>query len=326
MDILFYPCNKPELVARVRTDLPELRVSIAETEEELSAAIGATDILVTGNRPYTATAARIIREQGRRLKMIHFTTSGIDTALKHGLPDDVVITNSAGTHANRIAQHAFALMLALTRCLNDAGEARRRHEWAHDTLGPKMISLERATLALLGLGAVGQEIARKAKAFDMRVIGISRSTAPLPNVDEIRPRERLLETLAEADVVAFATVYDDTTHHMLNAEGFAVLKPRAMIVNVARGPLIDEEAMIAALRAGRIGGAGMDVMTVEPLPADSPLWDLPNVVMTPHNASGGGDGQVEGIFNIIRENLARLKAGQPAINRVYGPERARQHA
>jgi len=128
MNILFYPCNKPELVERVRTSLPELGVSIGDTEDELQAAIGATDVLVTGNRPYTPTAARIIREQGRRLKMIHFTTSGIDTALKNGLPDGVVVTNSAGTHANRIAQHAFALMLALTRRLDDAVEARRHRE------------------------------------------------------------------------------------------------------------------------------------------------------------------------------------------------------
>lgn len=322
MQILFFPPNKPELVRRVEAALPELTVKTAENEDAMAAAIASTDILVTGNRPYTASAARTIREKGGRLKLIHFTTSGIDTALKHGLPEGVPVTNSAGTHSNRIGQHAIALLLALTRCLNDAQEARRRREWIHDSMQQHMISLERATMALIGVGAVGQEIARKAKAFDMRVIGVSRSSAPLPNIDEIRPRARLRETLQEADVVALATVYDDTTHHMLNADTLSVLKPRAIIVNVARGLLIDEVALIDTLRAGRIRGIGMDVMAVEPLPADSPLWSLPNVVMTPHTANGGGDGQVEGIFNIIRENLKRMTARQGLMNRVHGPELA----
>jgi phosphoglycerate dehydrogenase-like enzyme len=323
MEILFYACKKPDLVERVRAGLPELTVSLAETEAELPAAIVRADILVTANRPYNAVAAPIIREHGKRLKLIHFTTSGIDIALEHGLPGNVPVTNSSGTHANRIAQHACALMLALTRSFNEASESRRRHEWAHDDLASSMISIERATLVVIGLGSVGQEVARKAKAFDMRVIGISRSTSPLPNIDEIRPRERLIETLAEADVVMTTTVYDETSHHLLNAEGIAALKPRAIIVNVARGQLIDEAAMIAALRERRIGGAGLDVMSVEPLPKDSPLWDMPNVVLTYHNAAAGGDGQSEPIFAIIRENVARLKTGAPLIKHVFGPDRAR---
>ncbi|HTI88248.1 MAG TPA: D-2-hydroxyacid dehydrogenase [Alphaproteobacteria bacterium] len=323
MEILFYTCKKPDLVERVRTGLPELTVTLADTERELPEAIARADILVTANRPYNAAAARIIREHGKRLKLIHFTTSGIDMALEHGLPDNVPVTNSSGTHANRIAQHAFGLLLALTRSFNEAVEARKRHEWAHDALASSMISIEHATLVVIGLGSVGQEVARKAKAFDMRVIGISRSTSPLPNVDEIRPRGRLIETLAEADVVMTTTVYDETSHHLLNAEGIAALKPHAMIVNVARGQLIDEAAMIAALKARRIGGAGLDVMTIEPLPKDSPLWDLSNVVLTYHNAAAGGEGQSEPIFAIIRENVARLKSGQPLIKRVHGPERAR---
>jgi phosphoglycerate dehydrogenase-like enzyme len=325
MNILFHACNRPELVGRARKYLPEAEVLDSKTEGELRSVIASSNILVTTNRAYTATAAQIICEHGQRLQLIHFTTSGIDSALEHGLPENVPVTNSAGTHANRIAQHAFALMLALARGLNDALEARRQHQWIHDSLGPKMISLEGATMVLIGLGFVGQEIARKAKAFDMKIIAISRSTEPLANVDVIRPRDQILQALSEADVVALATTYDQTTHHMLNAEAIAALKPGALIINIARGQLIDESAMIEALRTNKIGGAGIDVMTIEPLPTDSPLWDLPNVVMTPHNASGGGgDGQNEKIFAIIKENIARLKTNQPVIRHAYGPERARQ--
>jgi phosphoglycerate dehydrogenase-like enzyme len=322
MEILFYACKKPDLVELVRAGLPELSVVEVETEGELPTAVARADILVTANRPYTAAAARIIREHGRRLKLIHFNTSGIDNALQYGLPDGIPVTNSSGTHAYRIAEHAFALMFAVTRSLNQASDARRRHAWIHDELASSMISVAGATLAVIGLGSVGREIARKAKAFDMRVVGISRAPAPLPNFDEVRPRERLIETLAEADVVMTATVYDDSSHHLLNADGIAALKPRAVIVNVARGNLIDESAMIAALAAGRIAGAGLDVMAVEPPPTDSPLWDLPNVVLTHHNASAGGDDSSEPIYAILRENVARLTTGGPLIKRIYGPERA----
>jgi phosphoglycerate dehydrogenase-like enzyme len=295
-----------------------VKILTANNEDELRKAIPEADVMVTSNRVYVPEPARIIRDGGKRLKWIQFTTSGIDKAVASGLPEGIPVTNAAGFHANRVAEHAFSLLLAVARRHMDAGAARPKRAWIRDEVSPLILTLEKATMVIVGLGSIGQSIARKAKAFDMRVIGISRSADALPNIDEMRPRERLVETLRQADVVAMAATYDESTHHILNAPAIAALKPKAIIVNIARGLLIDEPAMIAALKANRIYGAGLDVMATEPLPADSPLWDMPNVVMTPHTAGAGGD-KTDPIVNIITDNLTLFLAGKPLNKLVHGP-------
>lgn len=318
MNMLFFTSKEKEIIERLAKAFPEVKILTADSDDELRKRMPEADILVTSNRVYVPGPAKIIRDGGQRLKWIQFTTSGIDKAVASGLPDGIPVTNAAGFHANRVAEHAMSLLLAVARRHMDAGAARPKRDWVRDEITPHMLTLEKATMVLIGLGSIGQSIARKAKAFDMRVIGISRSTDPIDNIDEVRPRARLLESLKEADVVMLSAVYDETTHHILNAAGIAALKPRAIIVNIARGLLIDEPAMIAALQANKIYGAGLDVMTVEPLNADSPLWDMPNVVMTPHSAGAGGD-KTDPIVNIIVDNLALFKAGKPLDKLVYGP-------
>ena len=322
MNMLFYTSKETEIMARIAKAFPEIKITTADTDDELRARMPEADILVTSNRVYVPGPAKIIREHGQRLKWIQFTTSGVDKAVASGLPDSVPVTNAAGFHANRVAEHAMSLLLAVARRHREAGAARPRREWVRDEISPKMLSLEKATMVLIGLGSIGQSIARKAKAFDMRVIGISRSSDALPNIDEIRPRSRLVETMREADVVALSAVYDENTHGIVSAECIAAMKPTTIIVNIARGLLIDEGAMIAALKANKIYGAGLDVMAIEPLPADNPLWDMPNVVMTPHSAGAGGD-KTDPIVNIIADNLALFKAGQPLNKLVHGPATAK---
>lgn len=322
MNMLFYTSKEAKIIARITKAFPEVKILTADTDDELRARMPEADILVTSNRVYVPGPAKIIREHGQRLKWIQFTTSGVDKAVASGLPDGVPVTNAAGFHANRVAEHAMSLLLAVARRHREAGAARPRREWVRDEISPKMLSLEKATMVLIGLGSIGQSIARKAKAFDMRVIGISRSSDTLPNIDEIRPRARLVETMREADVVALSAVYDENTHGIVSAECIAAMKPTTIIVNIARGLLIDEGAMIAALKANKIYGAGLDVMAIEPLPADNPLWDMPNVVMTPHSAGAGGD-KTDPIVNIIVDNLALFKAGQPLNKLVHGPATAK---
>lgn len=322
MNMLFYTSKEAKIIARITKAFPEVKIITADTDDELRARMPEADILITSNRVYVPGPAKIIREHGQRLKWIQFTTSGVDKAVASGLPDGVPVTNAAGFHANRVAEHAMSLLLAVARRHMEAGAARPRREWVRDEISPKMLSLEKATMVLIGLGSIGQSIARKAKAFDMRVIGISRSSDALPNIDEIRPRSRLVETMREADVVALSAVYDENTHGIVSAECIAAMKPTTIIVNIARGLLIDEGAMIAALKANKIYGAGLDVMATEPLPADNPLWDMPNVVMTPHSAGAGGD-KTDPIVNIIADNLALFKAGQPLNKLVHGPATAK---
>lgn len=318
MNLLFYPAKEKEIIGRIAAAFPDVTLLIADSEDELRRLIAEADVMVTSNRVYVPGPAKIIRDDGKRLKWIQFTTSGIDKAVASGLPDGIPVTNAAGFHANKVAEHAFSLLLAVARRHRDAGAARPKRAWVRDEISPVILTLEKATMVIVGLGSIGQSIARKAKAFDMRVIGISRSTDPLANVDEVRPRERLIETMREADVVAMAATYDESTHHILNAQAIAALKPNAIIVNIARGLLIDEPAMIAALQANRIYGAGLDVMAVEPLPDDSPLWDMANVVMTPHTAGSGGD-KIDPIVNIIADNLKLFRAGKPLNKLVHGP-------
>ena len=318
MNMLFYTSKEREIIDRLIKAFPAVNIMTADTDDELRKAMPETDVLVTSNRVYVPGPAKIIREGAKRLKWIQFTTSGIDKAVASGLPDGIPVTNAAGFHANRVAEHAMSLLLAVGRRHMDAGAARPKREWIRDEVTPVMLTLEKATMVLIGLGSIGQSIARKAKAFDMRVIGISRSTDPIEFIDEVRPRARLAETLKEADVVMLSAVYDKDTHMIINAAGIASLKPRAIIVNIARGLLIDEPAMIAALKANKIYGAGLDVMTVEPLNGESPLWDMPNVVMTAHSAGAGGD-KTDPIVNIIADNLALFEAGKPLNKLVHGP-------
>ncbi len=318
MNMLFYTAKEKEIIDRLAKGFPDVTILTASTDEELRRTIPEVDILVTSNRVYVPEPAKIIRHGAKRLRWIQFTTSGIDKAVASGLPDGIPVTNAAGFHANKVAEHAMSLLLAVARRHMDALAARPKRAWVRDEISPIILTLEKATMVIIGMGSIGQSIARKAKAFDMRVIGISRSSDPIPNVDEIRPRARLVETMREADVVMMAATYDDSTHNILSAEAIAALKPNAVIVNTARGPLIDEPAMIAALQANKIYGAGLDVMQVEPLNPESPLWDMPNVVMTPHSAGSGGD-KIDPIVNIIADNLKLFLAGKPLNKLVHGP-------
>jgi phosphoglycerate dehydrogenase-like enzyme len=305
------------MVERAIAAFPEVDMVPVHDPETLAEIVKGAEILVTSNRIYLPDVARAVRDNADALRWMHFTTSGIDNALKNGLPPDVPVTNSSGMHARCVAAHAMTLLLAVTRRLADCAAARPRRDWIRDVVHGDLATLENKTMALIGLGAIGQDIARKAKAFDMRVIGVSRA-GEAPYVDELRPRERLHETLAEADVVMVATGYSPETHHIIDAVALAAMKPSAILVNIGRGALVDEPELIAALKDGRLRAAGIDVTEVEPLPADSPLWDLPNLVLTPHIAGAGNDNN-DVLFDILSRNLKLYLARQPFARVVAGP-------
>jgi phosphoglycerate dehydrogenase-like enzyme len=176
-------------------------------------------------------------------------------------------------------------------------------------------TLEDATLVIVGFGAIGQEIARKAKAFDMRVITVTRAGRAGPTVDQAVTREQLLEVLPHADVVVLCLPVEPNTIRLFGDAEFTRMKSDALLVNVGRGDLVDEVALIRALTARRIGGAALDVTTVEPLPSDSPLWTFDNVLISPHSAGCGHDG-AERFNTLITENLRRYRAGEPLLGAV----------
>ena len=277
----------------------------------LTAAMPEAEILIASNRLYTPETAAIIRANAGALRWIQFTTSGVDKAVDVGLPSGVTVTNSSGLRAFAVAEHAFALMLGLLRQLGAVERARQEKIWRRDEIAHTTDNLSGKHLVLIGLGAIGQEIARRAKAFDMTVTGISRTTDAIPFVDRIRPREELQSAAAEADIVLLAAVSDAETEKILSRGVIGAMKPTAYVINIARGQMTDEEALVEALQAGKIAGAGLDVAVTEPLPADHPYWTLPNVLLTPHIAGAGAPGHADGFTRIFTDNLRRWVEKKP---------------
>ena len=245
------------------------------------------------------------------LEWLHSASAGVDHEVFHRfLERGVRLTTSSGAHAVPIAQTVLLYLLALSRDLPGWLAAQRAHRWEpraiHDLQGDRV--------AVVGLGPIGLEIARLAASLQMDVVGLRRR----PRGDEPCPTltlDRLPEVLPSVDWLVLALPLTVETRHMLDAEAIALLPPRARVINIGRGGLIDEAALVAALRSGGLAGAGLDVFEVEPLPSESPLWDLPNVILTPHS-SGTNPGNDERAAAIFFENLRRFRAGEPLRNEV----------
>ncbi len=224
------------------------------------------------------------------------------------------LANAAGANANAVSEHTFALLLALTRRMSEARDNQHKRFWRGmiSDLGAREDELAGKTLLIVGLGRIGQRISRIAKAFDMRVIGIKRSAGAIASVDRIGTQAELLTLLPEADAVVLACPLTSETRGLIDATALAAMKPSAYLINVARGPVVDEPALIEALASRRIAGAGIDVTATEPLDAASPLWSLENVVLTPHTA-GETRRHEANVIDILIENLDRLARGDTVL-------------
>jgi phosphoglycerate dehydrogenase-like enzyme len=309
--VLFDPHERNRELETALAAFSDISFEKARDVQGLRVALPQAEILIASNRSYTAEPAATIREHGRALRWIQFSTSGIDKAVTSGFPSGVIVTNAAGLRSFAVAEHAFALMFGLARHLGATERARADAVWLREEITPFMENLSGKHLALVGLGSIGQEIARKAKAFDMRVTGISRASGPVANVDAIRPRDELRAAAAEADVLLLALAYDEQTDKILSRGVIQAMQPTAYVVNIARGKLVDEAALIDALRAKKIAGAGLDVTETEPLPAGHPFWTMPNVLLTPHVGGTGSKGDRSGFAKIFVDNLQRWRRGEP---------------
>jgi D-2-hydroxyacid dehydrogenase (NADP+) len=251
------------------------------------------------------------------LKWLHVFNAGVDHPIyAEMLARGVRLTTSAGATAAPIAQTAIAGLLVLARNFPRWLEAQRRHAWdpMRGPAAPR--DLAGQTVLVLGLGGIGGEIARLARALGLHVIGIRRSPRmPEDAVDELHPPSLLDELLARADWLVIACPLTAETRGLIGAERIARLKRGARIINVARGEVLDEAALIEALRRGHLAGAYLDVFATEPLPPDSPLWDLPNVLISPHNAAAAA-GNAGRVYRIFVENLIRWHRREPLLNEV----------
>ena len=229
--------------------------------------------------------------------------------------DEVVLTNMKGMYGPVIAEHVFAMLLSGTRNLPYFIEADRRGEWAEDPDEPPG-ALQGQTLLVVGLGGIGSEVAQRADAFNMRVLATvrTRRAAP-PTVDVLGTAEDLEALLPQADIVVLAVPLTDETRGMIDAEALALMKDGAWLVNIARGPVVDTDALVEALDSGKIGAAFLDVTDPEPLPAGHPLWSRENVFITPHIAAWA-ELSAERRQALMLENMRRFGAGEPLLNVV----------
>jgi D-2-hydroxyacid dehydrogenase (NADP+) len=298
-------------------DVTELDWTVAETPEQMAKGLEGARILAITNRGCLPEYGPPLRRHGGSLGWIHFLTSGVDTGVAMGLPPGPIVSNSTGVKAGVVAEHAVTLLLAMVRRLEDFDRLQTERKWLRDPMVPLVGSLCEMTVCVIGLGAIGRSIVRKLVPFDTRVIAVSRE-GTADGVAQVFPRDQLAAALGQSDAVILATISDKTTRHMVNAETLAAMKPSALLVNIARGALVDESALIAALEAGKLAGAAIDVQEREPLPADDPLWTARNLIITPHVAGAGSTGY-PATKALFLENLERFLQGRALINQINPP-------
>jgi phosphoglycerate dehydrogenase-like enzyme len=247
------------------------------------------------------------------LRWIQSSSSGVgDWIRRLKLAEtSIVVTNAAGMHARPLAEYVVFAMLYFARRWPRMAAEQRAHHWERCAID----TLEGKTLGLIGLGHVGQMVARLARPFGVRVIGIRRNSAAVDGVDEVYPATELTQVLRQSDYLVLSVPSTAETVGMLGGAQLAMLKPDAVLINIARGALVDETALIAALRDGRLGGAALDVVSREPLSSDSPLWDMPNVLVTPHSMSTART-ENEWLTDLFCDNLRRYLKGEPLRNQV----------
>jgi len=275
-----------------------------------------------------------IIEAGGDLEWVHTAVAGVGGSLSSAMLESrVVFTNSAGIHAPPMAETVLGMILHFARGLDLAAEGQRRGEWWQDPFvsgDTPLFELADSTVGIVGFGGIGREVARRVAALGARVVASKRTPAREgaddleavagggrlgDHVDVGHGREGLDRVLRESDVVVLSAPETDETRGMIDADALVRMKDGVILVNVARGKLIDEKALERALRSGRVRGAGLDVFAREPLPEDHPFWSLPNVLVTPH-VSAVTDGFWERETALIVENVGRYLAGEPLRNTV----------
>jgi phosphoglycerate dehydrogenase-like enzyme len=250
-----------------------------------------------------------------RLRWVQCIGSGVGQYVAARLPDgDIVLTNGAGIAAAPIAEWVVARTLQIVKRLPEHDAAAREHRW-EATLGRNVAG---STVAIIGLGAIGREAARRFRAFGVHLLGVRRSWTPGatdPDVDELFGPAALPEVLGRSDVVVLAAPGSDDNENLFDDDAFGAMQPGSIFVNVARGTLVDEPALIGALTRGHLRGAAIDVARAEPLPPDDPLWSAPNLLVSPHS-SASADRYPERAFDLFCDNLERYVSGTPLRNVV----------
>ncbi len=300
------------LPARIQSRFPQLEVVHLDGYRDLDVQIPDAEIYVGFILPPAGLAL------ARQLRWMHVTAAGVDqVCYPEMLRHPAVLTNSSTVMAGPVAEHCMALMLALAKHIPSAIRYQDKSFWAQTEVSletPGVLELQGAVLGVVGFGGIGQELVKRARAFGMRVIAVKRDPSTGGELaDRVLPPSSLHEMLSEADFVVLAAPHTGSTQRLMGPAEFAQMKRSAYLINVSRGTLVDDTALLDALRRGRIAGAAADVFDPEPLPPESPLWTAPNMLITPHTAASTPL-LWKRHAELLEDNISRYLDGRPLRN------------
>ena len=311
---------QPQHVAAIRRVAPDLEIVETSNSEELLAELPTADILLGWDRDLSPEMWNKLP----KLRWVHVFSAGVESLMGPEFKKSgVILSNSRGAHGIPIAEHVMAMLLSWERNLGGYARSQAAHHW--ERLPSREIYGQ--TLGILGLGGIGRQIAVRAQGLGLRVVGLRRSSAGAAQASEaaaagdcveaVYGPEQLPQFLAGLDYLVISAPLTSATRGMIGAAELAVMKKDAILINIARGLIVDEAALVAALKGGKLRAALLDVFAKEPLPADSPLWDMPNVLVSPHS-SANSHRTVDRGMEIFLENLGRLREGK-ALTAVVDP-------
>lgn len=306
----------PVLAALKTTPGIEL-VELDEVRDAAAHVAGAQVLVIANPRgDQGAPLAAALRDASSTVQFIQVVSAGVDGLLPHGVPQHIRITNQGGAVAGAVAEHAMALLLALCRRLDLCALDTARGAWNAESIKKLTRSVEGSVVGVIGMGNIGREVAKRARAFGARVTGFSRAGTPLEGADQMFPLSQLADKIGELDALVVCLALTPDTRGLLDAAMLSRCKPSCLVVNVSRGEVIDAGALESALHAGTLGGAALDVTAPEPLPADSTLWSAPNLLISPHIAATGSKTTGKKIAAVVTENIRRHMAGEPLLHEV----------
>ena len=280
---------------RMRARFPELNVNLVDHHSKVGPHIAAADALLT----FAPMLSDHVLQAAARLKWVQALGTGVDNLVDRPcLRKDVIVTNVHGIHGPPVSEAAIAAMLALARNLPRAVRLQEKRQWQRF---PAQL-LHDKTVGIFGIGAIAEALAPKCKVFGMRVVGISSAPRALPGFDRVHPSAELAGLADEFDFFVLLTPLTERTRNCIDAEVFAAMKPTSFFINLARGGVVDEAALLAALRGGRIAGAALDVFNEEPLPGDHPFWAMDNVIITTHQG-GFCDVYIDHAWPTVETNM-----------------------
>jgi D-2-hydroxyacid dehydrogenase (NADP+) len=302
VQVLILDVNAQQYRERLELSLPDVAFHAFKHAADAKPVVADIDVIVALGHHIPDD---MIKAAGK-LKWIQALTTGTDTLTAPGvLPPHVLLTSTRGIHGPQMSELALFNMIALNRNFRKAQRNQAEAKWEQWN----QPILEGRTVVIVGLGVLAEHLAERCKLFGMTTIGVSGGRSEAPHFDEVLPREELAQAAAQADFLVLLVPYSKATHHLVDRQVLSAMKPSAFLINLARGGVLDEAALIEHLQAGRIAGAGLDIFSTQPLPAENPLWRMPNVIITP-NIGGRSDTFVEQTLTIVEPNLRAFVEGR----------------